>query len=265
MVRFNIIGHGFLDMADPTGVAFKTENYQFRFANVSLGRTVEFAVPGTQRNREMLGYGEDQSETGEMLRRNYPCQLVYDGGQKMGTIAVTGFESDNFRCVFTVGNAEWIDALQNKKLSECIVTDDKGVVWDAAAPTYDANTADPSQLALIVRYDNGGFTAYNWHLVPSLSVQAYLEDIFANLGIPVSTHLFQIKPVVGQPEALPFIQDALPGQARLEGFQYQKLEQCRIIVHRNAPFFIVIFHIQRIFQIAPAASFLVHVHPPTAP
>lgn len=184
MVRFNIIGHGFLDMADPTGVAFKTENYQFRFAAVSLGRTIEFAVPGTQRNREMLAYGEDPSETGEMLRRNYPCQLVYDGGQKMGTIAVTGFESDNFRCVFTVGNAEWIDALQNKKLSECIVTGEKGVVWDAAAPTYDANTADPSQLALIVRYDNGGFTAYNWHLVPSLSVQAYLENIFANLGIP---------------------------------------------------------------------------------
>lgn len=185
MVCFNIIGHGFLDMADPTGVAFKTENHQFRFCDVSLGRSVEFSVPATDGNREILGYGEDPAETGDMLRRNYPCQLVYDGGMKMGTIAVTGYEGNSFKCVFTIGNAKWIETLQNKKLSECIVTESKGVVWDAAAPTYDANTADPTQLALIVRYENGGFTGNNWHLVPSLSVTAYIENIFANLGIPI--------------------------------------------------------------------------------
>ena len=111
MVRFNIIGYGFLDIADPTGVAFKTENHQFRFCGISLGRSVEFSVPATDRNREMLGYGEDPAETGEMLRRNYPCQLVYDGGMKMGTIAVTAYESEAFKCVFTIGNAEWIETL----------------------------------------------------------------------------------------------------------------------------------------------------------
>lgn len=189
MVRFNIIGHGFLEMADPTGVAFKTENHQFRFCDVSLGRSVEFSVPATDGNREMLGYGEDPAETGDMLRRNYPCQLVYDGGMKMGTIAVTGYESNAFKCVFTIGNAEWIETLQNKKLSECIVTESKGVVWDAAAPTYDANVADPTQLALIVRYENGVGSIPNWHLVPSLSVTAYLENIFDNLGIPILVNM----------------------------------------------------------------------------
>lgn len=185
MVRFNIIGHGFLDMADPTGVAFKTENHQFRFCDISLGRSVEFSVPATDGNREMLGYGEDPAETGDMLRRNYPCQLVYDGGMKMGTIAVTGYESEAFKCVFTIGNAEWIETLQNKKLSECIVTEGKGVVWDSVAPTFDANVADPDELALIVRYENGVGSLPNWHLVPSLSVKAYLENIFTNLGIPI--------------------------------------------------------------------------------
>lgn len=185
MVRFNIIGHGFLDMADPTGVAFKTENHQFRFCDVSLGRTVEFSVPATDRNREMLGYGEDPAETGDMLRSNHPCQLVYDGGMKMGTIAVTGYEGNAFKCVFTIGNTEWIETLQNKKLSECIVTGEKGVVWDAVAPTYDANVADPDELALIVRYEND-YTGSHWHLVPSLSVKAYIENVFANLGIPLT-------------------------------------------------------------------------------
>lgn len=184
MVRFNIIGHGFLDMADPTGVALKTENHQFRFCDISLGRTVEFSVPATDRNRAMLSYGEDPAETGDMLRRNYPCQLVYDGGMKMGTIAVTGYENNMFRCVFTIGNAEWIETLQNKKLSECVVTGDKGTVWNASGQTYDANVADTTQLSLIVRYENE-FHGSNWHLVPSLSVQAYLENIFTNLGIPL--------------------------------------------------------------------------------
>lgn len=185
MVRFNIIGYGFLEMADPTGVAFKTENHQFRFCDVSLGRTVEFSVPATDRNREMLGYGEDPAETGDMLRRNHPCQLVYDGGMKMGTIAVTGYEGNAFKCVFTIGNTEWIETLQNKKLSECIVTGDKGVVWDSVAPTYDANVADPDELALIVRYEND-YTGSRWHFVPSLSVKAYIENVFANLGIPLT-------------------------------------------------------------------------------
>lgn len=185
MVRFNIIGYGFLEMADPTGVAFKTENHQFRFCDVSLGRTVEFSVPATDRNREMLGYGEDPDETGAMLRRTFPCQLVYDGGMKMGTIAVTGYEGNVFKCVFTIGNAEWIETLQNKKLSECIVTGEKGVVWDAAAPTYDANVADPDELALIVRYEND-YTGSHWCIVPSLSVKAYIENVFVNLGIPLT-------------------------------------------------------------------------------
>jgi hypothetical protein len=62
-------------------------------------------------------------------------------------------------------------------------------VWDAAAPTYDANIADPTQLALIVRYENGVGAMSRWHIVPSLSVQAYLENIFANLGIPIVVNI----------------------------------------------------------------------------
>lgn len=185
MVRFNIIGHGFLDMADPTGVAFKTENHQFRFCDVSLGRSVEFSVPATDRNRAMLGYGEDPAETGDMLRRNYPCQLVYDGGMKMGTIAVTAYESEAFKCVFLVGNMEWIETLQHKKLSECVVTGDKGVLWSYQTPVAAANVADDDNLDLLIAYENGGFTSNKWQLVPSVSVKAYLENIFANLGIPL--------------------------------------------------------------------------------
>ena len=66
MVRFNIIGYGFLDIADPSGVAFKAENPFFRFAEISLGRSTEFSVPTTDYNRQLLDFGEDAAEQGTM-------------------------------------------------------------------------------------------------------------------------------------------------------------------------------------------------------
>ena len=49
MIRFNIIGTGFLDFTDEGGISFKTENQFFRFSDISLGRSVEFSVPATDR------------------------------------------------------------------------------------------------------------------------------------------------------------------------------------------------------------------------
>ena len=69
MVRFNIIGHGFLDVSDPSGVSFKSQNQHYRFAEISLGRSTEFSVPATDHNRTMLDFGEDPAETGYMLRK----------------------------------------------------------------------------------------------------------------------------------------------------------------------------------------------------
>ena len=184
MVRFNIIGHGFLDVADPSGVSFKAQNQHFRFAEITLGRSTEFSVPATDHNRTMLGFGEDPAETGEMLRKVWPAQMAYDCDVVNGTIAVTGFAAEAFTCVFTIGNADWIDALQNRKLSECVSSWDKGVPWSGTGTPIDAN--DPSLVGVneaIIKYDNGTLFSSNWQLVPSVRVKAYIEDILTNLGI----------------------------------------------------------------------------------
>lgn len=185
MVRFNIIGHGFIDVPDPSGVSFKLQNQHFRFADISLGRTTEFSVPSTESNRELLEFGDNPAENGDMMRKVFPAQMVYDGGVVNGTIAVTGYSSEAFTCVFTIGNAEWIDAVQNRKLSECVSSWDKGVPWGTTTPPMDAN--DPALAAMdeaIVKYDNGiGAISTPWQLVPSVRVKAYIEDILTNLGI----------------------------------------------------------------------------------
>lgn len=186
MARFNIIGHGFLDIADPTGVAWKAQNPQFRFADISLGRSTEFSVPATDHNRQMLGFAEDPAVTGDMLRQTFACQMVYDGGMVMGTLAVTSYNNKAFTCVFTIGNATWIDALQDLKLADCVTSFNKGVLWSDLTAVTDADVVDPTTPIQIVKYDNGISASPNWQLVPSVNVKAYIEDILTNIGIPYS-------------------------------------------------------------------------------
>lgn len=183
MTRFNIIGTGFLEIDEGSGLGFKAENQFFRFAEISLGRSVEFTVPATDSNRKMLGFGEDPSEWGEMLRTNHACQMVYDGGQKMGTIAVTAFEGEKFKCVFTVGNAEWIDALQSRKLADCAMTWNKGVLWATNSTVVPADAADPSAYMQILQYDHPTYMQ-PWMMLPSVNVYEYIADILGVLGIP---------------------------------------------------------------------------------
>ena len=191
MIRFNIIGTGFLDLEDTGGIAFKTENQHFRFADISLGRSVEFSIPATDRNRMLLGFGEDPAESGDMLRVVHGAQMVYDGGAKMGSLSVTAYEGNAFKCVFSIGNADWLERLQDLKLSDTGFDWPKGVSWGPSQMVIDANAADPTEGALIVRYDNGtlGAGSLQWQLVPSVNVKQYLIDLFATLGVPFSSNI----------------------------------------------------------------------------
>lgn len=190
MIRFNIIGTGFLDFADNGGVGFKSANPHFRFADVSLSRSVEFSIPATDRNRSMLGFGEDAAMSGEMLRTRHAAQMLYDGGQKMGTLEVTAYDSKAFKCVFYIGGSTWIDRLQNLQLSDCPTSFTKGVTWSSAQTPFDANVADPTQECLLVKYDNGmQGQLSNWQLVPSVNIAYFLNDIFTELGIPFVSSL----------------------------------------------------------------------------
>lgn len=189
MIRFNIIGTGFLDFEDGGSLGFKSQNPHFRFCDISLDRSVEFTVPATGRNRAMLGFGEDPNEYGEMLRKLHACQMVYDGGAALGTLAVTAYEGEAFKCVFYKGGSDWLDRLQDLKLSDCITTA-KGIVWDGNGTAVDANLADPTDINVIMKYENGfhGYTP-DWQLVPSVNVAEFIADIFTNLGVPFNSDL----------------------------------------------------------------------------
>ena len=186
MIRFNIIGTGFVDMQEGA-LSFTTENQWFRFCDISLGRSVEFSIPANDTNRRLLGYGEDPAEYGDMLRRSLECQMVYDGGVVDGTLNVTGYAGDSFRCVFLLDNAAWINNLQGRKLADCVTSFNKGVLWSQLVTPVHADEADFSEGVQIVQYDNGlAVEPANWQLMPSVNIFAYVDDLLTNLGVPHS-------------------------------------------------------------------------------
>ena len=193
MIRFNLIGTGFLDFEEKGSLAFKKENPHFRFADVSLARSVEFTIPATDRNRLMLDYGEDPSTDGDMLRTLHSVQMVYDGGAVLGTLAITAYEGNAFKCVFYLGGADWIDRLQDLQLSDCPTSFTKGVLWSASETPVNANSADPSSECQLVQYDNGlgddSTTWQTWQLVPSVNVKTFIEDVLTEMGITHSINV----------------------------------------------------------------------------
>ena len=190
MIRFNIIGTGFLDFEDGGGLAFKSQNQHFRFCDISLGRSVEFTIPATDRNRALLDYGEDPAMYGEKLRKNYPTQMVYDGGAMMGTLSVTAYQGNAFKCAFYMGGSSWVDRLQNLSLSDCVTSFQKGILWDVGNIPVNANAADPSEICQLLLYDNGmAIDPGDWQLVPSVNVATFTQDILTNLGVPFTSSL----------------------------------------------------------------------------
>lgn len=211
MTRFNIVGRGFLDIEAGNAAGFTKTNPWFRFADVELGRSVEFSVPATTHNCTVLGFGDDPSEYGEMLRTRHTCQLVYDGGQIMGTLAVTAYASGQFSCVFLVGGSSWIDDLQNKRLSD--FASDLHLAWEGATIPTDASSADPSQGVEFLKYEDGvPFTNPNWCVAPSVNVRYFINELMSQLNVPHSIAVDSLLYMVagslrnGEEDAVSFVQ-----------------------------------------------------------
>ena len=185
MTRFNIIGHGFIELEQGGGLSFKAENQWFRFADISLGRSVEFSIPATERNRLILGFADDPARYGDMMRQSLDCQMIYDGGAVMGTLNVTGYDDDAFKCAFIMGNAAWLDELQGRQLKDCPCYIGS-LYWATDSVVYDAEQADQytHHGRQLLRYDNGLVgSSVNWQLAPSVNVRYFVDEILTNMGI----------------------------------------------------------------------------------
>ena len=177
MIQFNIIGKGFLEM-DDSGLSFKQSNSFWRFAEVSLGRSVEFSVHGSRHNRALLNYGDDADEFGEMLRATYPCQMIAGAEAVFGTISVTAYDGDEFKCCFYIGNTEKLEALKNRNLSD-IAIDCDPIAWAVATPVG-TETADGIVALLDYEYP---VPVTAWQRLPSVNAKLYAKEVLSQIGI----------------------------------------------------------------------------------
>lgn len=189
MIRINIIGSGFLDMATGGGLSFKRDNQQFRFCDISLGRSVEFSIPSTRHNRRLLGYGDDPAMYGDMMRDRHDVQVIHDFGAFRATLNVTGYEGEAFKCVLLLDTMPWLASLQDIKLKDMACSWSHGHYWDNA---YAIPVGDPSLYTFldgegikIVQYDDG----VSGYLLPSVNVKAFIEDILTEAGVPHSVYI----------------------------------------------------------------------------
>lgn len=185
MIQFNIIGKGYLHLEKEGGLGFKNENQCFRFCDISLGRSSEFSAVDDEHNRTRLDLGGDPAMYGGMMRKRLPCQLQYDGGSIMGTLAVTGWSKGAFSCVFYMDDTEWLRMIQDTKMADLPVGSSYYTTWQAGIRPMDANT--PSLPALsIVQYENPAISGGTAQFLPSMDVKEYLDLIAAYIGKPVT-------------------------------------------------------------------------------
>lgn len=177
MIQFNIIGKGFLEM-DDSGLSFKQSNSFWRFAEVSLGRSVEFSVHGSRHNRALLEYGDDADEFGTMLRATYPCQMIAGMTAVFGTISVTAYDGDEFKCCFYIGNTDKLEALKNRSLSD-IAIDSDPIAWATSTPV---GTETSDGLIALLDYEYP-VPVTAWQRLPSVNAKLYAEAVLSQIGI----------------------------------------------------------------------------------
>ncbi len=79
---------------------------------------------------------------------------------------------------------------------------------------------------------------------------------FLQLFFPIGADLLQVKAVERALECLLLVQDALPRKPGLKAFQDQHLKKFLVVVHRDAPYLVMITDIPLVLRVRPAASYL---------
>lgn len=199
MIRFNVFDYktgnslGYLDIPNPEGIQFKRRNQQFFFAKMEMGRSTEFSIPATDHNKLLLNYGCDPEETGEMMRQRVKAQMQISGNAIDGTLAVTEYSGNAFKCVFYYEKDDNLEKINNVKLAD-LYCSFKGITWHTSQTVFDSDDPlVPTIPIALVKYRNNwsesGLLGLQWFWAPSVSLKLYIEDLLTNLGVPYSIYL----------------------------------------------------------------------------
>ncbi len=192
MIAVSIKGTGTLDMADAK-LGLKRENPLYSWSQLSSARSTQFSVPATIHNRRLLGWAEDVSEYGYMMRLRLDAQLQYDGGTEDGILEVVKFDGHEFSCVFYYDLSDELkilDGLKCNGVETTMPTQTWGSHYGKNADAADLATAKTAIIKYKGVYDtNATQLAGRWAWLPAMKLKELIEDLLTNAGIRHSISL----------------------------------------------------------------------------
>ena len=85
----------------------------------------------------------------------------------------------------------------------------------------------------------------------TITDNVFIAQQFLKFMVVVLRNLGIVEVIESHSEGLPFIEDTFPRESCLKAFEDKHLEELMVVVHRFAPFVVVVCDIERIVYIAP--------------
>src|SRR5574344_308358 len=113
MIRFRIVGSGYVELPADFDFTFNYNNGIFAFDKMQLSRSGEFTIPRTPANDLLLGFSHDPSNDGNYIRKSKPAELHYSGGKIDGYLFIGKFTTGSgYSAVFVYGELAGLKRIQ---------------------------------------------------------------------------------------------------------------------------------------------------------
>ena len=190
MIRFRIIGGGYLELPDIFEFQFAFNNSLFSFDNMKVNRTTEFQIPATPNNNLLFNFSNEPSADGTYLRTSKPAQLFYDGGVINGTLFIGKYSGGSYSAIFVYGELTKLKDIKDKgairnycSFTNEILIDDAYIVNGCAADgvlpynfrfyKYQNGIADVDKLTTII------------NMLPTVKLSYLTAEAASALGVSV--------------------------------------------------------------------------------
>lgn len=192
MIRFRIVGGGYLELPAEFDFSFNYNNGIFAFDQMSLSRSGEFTIPRTPANDVMLGFSHDPSNDGNYVRKSKPAELFYSGGKIDGYLFIGKFSSGSgYSAIFVYGELAGLKRIQELgTIDEYMTTNMSESIDEPLVNSYYPTGLFPLEF-LFWRYQNGipdasKFVTY-FNQFPAVKLSYLLSQAATAAGVTVDT------------------------------------------------------------------------------
>lgn len=103
MIRFKIVGSGYLDLPADFEFSFQYKNSVFAFENMQLSRSSEFTTPRTPANDAILEFSHDVAHDGNFIRKRKAAELHGSGIKIPGFLYFGKYSNGGYSTIFVYG------------------------------------------------------------------------------------------------------------------------------------------------------------------